>query len=248
MHDRCAALHRGQGKDVRELQKRAAADGLGLQDGWARLEFAPEIHHGDRTLAADGYGRRWQPQESQEIDVLPQHFSLKLHVGEMAVITAAPEKPHSYGHKAFVRKDATGSPPATARGAALEHVADGSRLLHAGDGDRRPIEAHRLFFQIARPAAAEWEWLLLPGPASGGGRSDHFLEAALERLATCRRPPVGKLAFELVERVLFLSHPVLQTVDVPGFAWFARRVPTLFKKLASSLILPKSVCSRSMTG
>jgi hypothetical protein len=48
----------------------------------------------------------WQPKESQEIDSLPQRFSLKLHVGEMAVITTAPDNPRSFGHHAFVREDA----------------------------------------------------------------------------------------------------------------------------------------------
>jgi hypothetical protein len=59
--------------------------------------------------------------------------------------------------------------------------------------------------------------LSLSGSASGSAGSDHFLEAALEHLAAGSRPPVGKLTFELVERMLFLSHSVLQTVDVSRF-------------------------------
>lgn len=78
-----------------------------LQDGWARLEFAPEIHHGIKRLRPIVTDGRWQPRESQEIDALPQHFSLKLHVGEMALITAAPDNQRSYGHHAFVRSDST---------------------------------------------------------------------------------------------------------------------------------------------
>jgi hypothetical protein len=81
-----------------------------LQDGWAKLEFAPEIHHGlerVRPMVVDG---GWQPKESQEIDTLPQRFSLKLHVGEMAVMTAAPANPRSFGHNAFVREDAEKGP------------------------------------------------------------------------------------------------------------------------------------------
>lgn len=80
-----------------------------LQDGWAKLEFAPEIRHGVerlRPIVSDG---RWQPRESQESDALPQRFSLKLHVGEMAVMTAVPDSPRSFGNHAFVRDDpATG--------------------------------------------------------------------------------------------------------------------------------------------
>jgi len=77
-----------------------------LQDGWARLEFAPEIHHGIERLRPIVVNREWEPKESQEIDSLPQRFSLKLHVGEMAVITAAPDNPRSFGRHAFVREDA----------------------------------------------------------------------------------------------------------------------------------------------
>jgi hypothetical protein len=83
---------------------------LRVQDGWARLEFAPEIHHGVdrlRPMVANG---GWQSREGQETDVLPQRFSLKLHVGEIAVMTTAPEKPRSFGHNAFVREDATVGP------------------------------------------------------------------------------------------------------------------------------------------
>jgi hypothetical protein len=81
-----------------------------LQDGWARLEFAPEIHHGIERLRPIVVNQAWQPKESQEIDSLPQRFSLKLHVGEMAVITTAPENPRSFGHHAFVREDAANGP------------------------------------------------------------------------------------------------------------------------------------------
>jgi hypothetical protein len=82
-----------------------------LQDGWARLEFVPEIHHGvERLRPIASLGSGWQPRESQEIDTLPQRFSVKLHVGEMAVITAAPEHLRSFGHHAFVREDETRGP------------------------------------------------------------------------------------------------------------------------------------------
>jgi hypothetical protein len=77
-----------------------------LQDGWARLEFAPEIHYGMERLRPIVVGGNWQPQESQEKDALPQRFSLKLHVGEMALMTATPASPRSFGHQAFVHDDA----------------------------------------------------------------------------------------------------------------------------------------------
>jgi hypothetical protein len=77
-----------------------------LQDGWAKLEFAPEIHHGIDRVRPMVINGGWQPKESQEVDTLPQRFSLKLHVGEMAVMTADPADSRSFGHHAFIREDA----------------------------------------------------------------------------------------------------------------------------------------------
>jgi hypothetical protein len=83
---------------------------LRLQDGWAKLEFAPEIHHGIERVRPMVINGGWQQKDSQEIDTLPQRFSLKLHVGEMAVMTAAPASPRSFGHSAFIREDAEKGP------------------------------------------------------------------------------------------------------------------------------------------
>ena len=45
-----------------------------LQDGWARLEFIPEIHYGAKRLrpmpSPDGSADGWQQRESQEVDPL----------------------------------------------------------------------------------------------------------------------------------------------------------------------------------
>jgi hypothetical protein len=79
---------------------------LRLQDGWAKLEFAPEIHHGVERVRPMVVNGDWQQKESQEVDTLPQRFSLKLHVGEIAVMTAAPASPRSFGHHAFIRENA----------------------------------------------------------------------------------------------------------------------------------------------
>ena len=81
-----------------------------LQDGWAKLEFAPEIHHGMDRVRPMVVNGGWQAKESQEVDTLPQRFSLKLHVGEMAVMTAAPADSRSFGHYAFIREDAEKGP------------------------------------------------------------------------------------------------------------------------------------------
>jgi hypothetical protein len=80
-----------------------------LQDGWARLEFVPEIHFGKEALrptsATAGLQSVWQPEVAQEVEsLLAQRFTIKLHVGEMVLITAdAPENPRLFGTQAFIR-------------------------------------------------------------------------------------------------------------------------------------------------
>ncbi len=79
------------------------------QDGWARLEFVPEIHFGQERLrpmsANAGLQSIWQPEMAQEVETLLSHrFSVTLHVGEIVIITAdATEKPRLFGTQAFVR-------------------------------------------------------------------------------------------------------------------------------------------------
>ena len=105
---------------------------LRLQDGWARLEFAPEIHHGVerlRPIVTDG---RWQPRETQEIDALPQHFSLKLHVGEIAHYGRTGESAILRAPGVCEERFHPGSAAAIARGAALEHVANRPHVLRPG--------------------------------------------------------------------------------------------------------------------
>lgn len=73
-----------------------------LQDGWARLEFLPEVHHGrvtNRPVAVHG---NWQVPIAQAVEKLyPQKFTLDLNVGEMAIITGEPEPKDSVGHHFF---------------------------------------------------------------------------------------------------------------------------------------------------
>jgi len=80
-----------------------------LQDGWARLEFVPEIHFGVQRVRPipSAAGSEWEPKDTQEVDsLMTQKFSVKLQVGEMVLITTdAAGKPHSFGHQAFVKED-----------------------------------------------------------------------------------------------------------------------------------------------
>lgn len=77
-----------------------------LQDGWVRVEFVPEIHHGDlqlRPTPTDDVG--WAYKSTQNIEqCYPQKFSITLNVGEAAVITAAPDGVETLGGKIFRRE------------------------------------------------------------------------------------------------------------------------------------------------
>lgn len=73
-----------------------------LQEGWVRIEFLPEIHHGrvaNRPVAAGG---RWRYHTAQAIERLyNQKFALDLNVGEMVVITGEAEPADSVGRHFF---------------------------------------------------------------------------------------------------------------------------------------------------
>ena len=73
-----------------------------LQDGWARIELLPEIHHGRMVSRPTAIRGGWQLQTSQEIERLyALQFSLDLNVGEMVVITGTPEPADSPGRHFF---------------------------------------------------------------------------------------------------------------------------------------------------
>jgi hypothetical protein len=73
-----------------------------LQDGWAQLEFVPQVHYGKmfhRTVAgAEG----WRYENSQRVETFfPQRFSLRLSVGDMAVLTIEENADGSLGNLFF---------------------------------------------------------------------------------------------------------------------------------------------------
>jgi len=77
-----------------------------LQDGWVRIEFIPEIHHGDmvmrRVPAERDSQLNWQLTPSQLVDPLfGQRFTVELNLGEMVVLSADGDDPHSVGHHFF---------------------------------------------------------------------------------------------------------------------------------------------------
>jgi hypothetical protein len=74
-----------------------------LQEGWVKLEFVPEIHHGQDALRRVASEDGWQLSNSQKVDTLySQRFSLTLNRGEIAVLTAVPTPPGQLGHAFFV--------------------------------------------------------------------------------------------------------------------------------------------------
>lgn len=79
------------------------------QDGWVRLHFLPEIHHGSAWLRPVATSLDWTSRRQQEIEPLyDQQFSLSLNLGEMAVITAETLAEDSAGAAFFRSLDETG--------------------------------------------------------------------------------------------------------------------------------------------
>jgi hypothetical protein len=59
-----------------------------LQEGWARVEFLPEIHHDQvaNRLTLTAAGAQWRP--SQKVDRLyDERFAMDLNIGEMVLVT-----------------------------------------------------------------------------------------------------------------------------------------------------------------
>jgi hypothetical protein len=83
-----------------------------LQDGWARIEFLPELHHGqmvNRPIANRG---GWQLKTTQEIERLyRQKFSLDLNIGEMVILTAELNAGDCLGRHFFHSPEFTGASP-----------------------------------------------------------------------------------------------------------------------------------------
>ncbi|MGE3315867.1 MAG: hypothetical protein AB7O26_12205 [Planctomycetaceae bacterium] len=73
-----------------------------VQDGWARLDFEPEIHFGQSIMRPKFTKTGTSSMFSQEVEpFLDRSFSVNLHVGEMVVITADGDNPRSLGSRCF---------------------------------------------------------------------------------------------------------------------------------------------------
>lgn len=78
-----------------------------IQDGWATLEFTPEIQHGTlKWQAAPVAEGGWRGRTTQNVEALYDHrFSVTLNLGEMVVIGADTDAPTSLGRHFFVGAD-----------------------------------------------------------------------------------------------------------------------------------------------
>lgn len=72
------------------------------QDGWARLEFVPEVHHGMDVLRPAPGTDDWELKSQQNIEKLfNQRFTVILHTGDMALVTGRTDLPGTVGHRFF---------------------------------------------------------------------------------------------------------------------------------------------------
>lgn len=79
------------------------------QDGWARLDFTPELHHGQTGTRPFAAATGWMYRTTQEvIPCFAQQFSATLNVGEMLVMTCDRDRPGTLGQSLFQFEDSTG--------------------------------------------------------------------------------------------------------------------------------------------
>lgn len=79
------------------------------QDGWARLDFTPELHHGQTSTRPFAAATGWIYRTTQEvIPCFAQQFSASLNVGEMLIVTCDRDRPGTLGQSLFQFEDSTG--------------------------------------------------------------------------------------------------------------------------------------------
>jgi hypothetical protein len=73
-----------------------------MQDGWAKLEFVPEIHHGEMKVRFVPDEYNLTTRSSQQVDPhFSERFNVELNLGEMLVLGAEGNEPRSLGHHFF---------------------------------------------------------------------------------------------------------------------------------------------------
>ncbi|MBA4030201.1 MAG: hypothetical protein C0478_04810 [Planctomyces sp.] len=73
-----------------------------LQDGWVRLDFIPELHHGDERLRHTPTDVGWELRGGQVVETCyAQKFSVTLNAGEMAIASCTDANDKSLGGTFF---------------------------------------------------------------------------------------------------------------------------------------------------
>jgi hypothetical protein len=79
------------------------------QEGWARLDFVPELHHGETGTRPFAGVTGWTYRTAQEvIPCYAERFSAVLNIGEMLLLTCDRDRPGTLGQSLFQFEDSTG--------------------------------------------------------------------------------------------------------------------------------------------
>jgi hypothetical protein len=79
---------RGETKTYHQARCLLRVSATRTQEGWAKLDFLPEIQHGDERPRPTAGANEWEMIASQQSERLhSQAFSVMLNVGEMALVT-----------------------------------------------------------------------------------------------------------------------------------------------------------------
>lgn len=136
-----------------------------LQEGWARIELLPEIHHGRMTNRPVAVRGGWQLQTTQAIERLyNQQFSLDLNLGEMVVITGNVEPADSVGRHFFHAGEYSDT--------------DMRRALAQNENGQPPFLPEDLAADPTLPSSAEQS-----APESGSSNSTGIQRLLIVRLA-----------------------------------------------------------------
>lgn len=101
--DREDSLHEQEFQNARCVLRLKAER---FQPGWARLEFQPEIHHGENRLRHQAGENGWQLRTTQNVkQMFSQTFEVTLNQAEMVIITQLDDAESSVGRHFFNHGD-----------------------------------------------------------------------------------------------------------------------------------------------
>ena len=96
----------GETLDVNDAQCLFRVSGRRMQDGWAKLKFVPEVHHGRTAMRHQANDIGWEMKTSQNIEpFFDLQFEVSLNVGEIAVISFVESPADCVGENFFLSDD-----------------------------------------------------------------------------------------------------------------------------------------------